>query len=207
MNNLNGKNIKIFDSETNELICSGKVISSKDCFLHGNTLCRNIYFVSVNNKCFFNTYSKKFKICVCPEQLDIYIGDISKYSQKHLRNATKKEYRTLDIIFDDDINGLDKEVINLVTALNKIDGIKTDGSCCGHNEWKLWVSCQFFTVEALSMLLKIIYDKFPNDFMICSSKSRSQNTPGAVGLTIISCKKGQPAYDKANELAEYLNLL
>lgn len=38
-------------------------------------------------------------------------------------------------------NVMDKEVINLCKALNKLPGIKTVESCCGHgqHEFRIWI--------------------------------------------------------------------
>ena len=53
--------------------------------------------------------------------------------------------------FDDD---MDKECINLCNAINKIDGLITNESCCGHEKgnFRIW-----FTVKNLKSLPTLLY--------------------------------------------------
>ena len=76
MNDLLHKYIKITDAKTNKLVCSGVVVSSKDRYSNNNKIYTNVYFVSVDNKHFFNVNNNTFNIEVLNEKIDNYVGNI-----------------------------------------------------------------------------------------------------------------------------------
>ena len=210
MNNLLHKYIKITDATTNELVCSGRVVSSKDRYEYRNKLYKDIYFASVDNKHFFNVNNKTFNVEVLNDSIDMYVGKTRKYVSCKLTNfnkIAKKDKSSIDIVLDKDINGLDPPVKNLVYALNRLDYVETDGSCSGHCSNPLWVGCQFESLKPLILLAKVISTKFTNEFMLCTLKNRSQTASDKLGMCIVSYHKGTKAYKAANELAKYINLL
>lgn len=210
MNDLLHKYIKITDAKTNKIVCSGVVVSSKDRYIDNNKIYTNIYFVSVDNKHFFNMNNNKFNVEVLNEKIDLYVGDIRKYVKCKLKkwgNLFYKNRNKVDILLDNDINGLDPPVKKLVYSLNKLEDVETDGSCSGHYKEPLWVSCQFKSIKPLILLSKIISNKFLYDFKLCTLSNRSQTSNDKFGLCIVSFHKGKKAYKSADELSKYIDLL
>lgn len=186
-----------------KLLCSGKIINIKK-FINSNEL---YIYISVDNHTFFNINSDKFKINLSDRQINLYTADILPNTLKIRRLKTINAHcvpKGIDIILDNDINHLDKHVDELVYALNKL-GIVTDGSCSGHYEKYLWISCQFESLDKVILIKKIIFKYFRNDFYLSTQKDREVTTDTKLGLSIVSYHKGKSAYRAANRLATYLN--
>ena len=49
---------------------------------------------------------------------------------------------------------LDKECLELCVAMNKLPGIATTNSCCGHGDHAFWI---FFAVDEPEQLLPLLY--------------------------------------------------
>lgn len=198
--------IKVIDKNTQKILCAGKIIKYKEKIIDftNNTF---ILFeaISIDNTWYFPENSLKFNIVDNPERLNIpfvkeelpntyIVHEIKYYIQK--QNA--------DIYYDWVNDELDPEVTNLVNTLNLFENIETISSCSGHNINPLWVEIQFSSLQALCLLLKIIYEKFPFDFVL-------KTTPGEVDckldkakLKLLTIKIGQEAYQKAEELVKEL---
>lgn len=55
---------------------------------------------------------------------------------------------------------LDPEIEDLVYLINNVEGIKTTGSCCGHNKGSCWITC---IADSIEILHKFMHDYFYND--------------------------------------------
>ena len=78
---------------------------------------------------------------------------------KLILQKSNNYYKTIDVYVE---NGLDPEVVSLVTALNKIEGIETITSCSGHGIDCLQIDLYCDTFDAIKFLIDIL----PNDMVI-----------------------------------------
>lgn len=98
---------------------------------------------------------------------------------------------------------MDKECIKLCDTINEIDGIKTIGSCCGHDINDFWIA---FKVENYNKFLQLFQLACLNGFnweMIPSDFNIGLDIPK---YFILNCKyKGEKAYGESHILAEKIH--
>lgn len=186
---------KIIDKKTNTIIFAGIIKNIKK---QG--------FISFDNKFFFREIgTSKYivednleKLVIDTEIPDFY--DIVPY-RGHNKN------KTADVFRDFDITELDKEVEDLVFALNKIDGLITTGSCCGHGCEDLYVCFLIYKTDALVFLNKVL-TLFKKDFVLHDkSNNFFNNNDDTTMLELHSTTWGEPAYKAAARLAKYINTI
>lgn len=193
--------IQIFDKKSNQLIANGKVIAVKI------NESMNLYCVSIDNNYFFNNNSSNFKFKKIDEMVETkYYKSLKKYKINLWKYHVKK-YDNVDIFYDYNIHELDKEVVELVKALNGLPDISTQGSCSGHNREPLWVSINFETIASIIKLAKIINRYFNDDFVLSTRNNIIQSGQDHIVLCLISNHIGKKAYENALKLAEILNYL
>jgi len=165
--------------------------------------------ISFDDKYFFNSESKRFKIKKVVDK------DIIPYDQSIINNYDvelwiKSEEIQSDVYKDYTIDELDPEVEPLVKALNTIDGIKTTGSCCGHNQSELWVAMLCYNFESLIFLVNTIADDpmFAENFNVFVKKSSDKidKNPNNIFVTLRTNNKiiGDKAYKIARRLSQLI---
>lgn len=195
----------IVDKNTYKTIASGIVKNVKKTYVKDDKVCFNIDCISFDNKYYFNKNSSNFLFMETDSDEQFFDKEVLKnYCCEKWVDAAKNN--EADIYIEHDITELDKEVISLVSALNKINGIKTIGSCCGHGIYPLYVDLSINEFKALILLAKLITDKFNNDFKITTSP-RIVQSDNNIQMSLECNYIGEPAYKKAVKLASYLEIL
>ena len=99
--------------------------------------------------------------------------------------------------------GMDPECVALVKAINRIDGIETTESCCGHGKYKFLI---FLDVEKLENLPILLYFLSPcHGGFNWSCKVKTDCGMSAPTFFLESNSMGDPAYKEANETARLIN--
>ena len=212
-----GSWIKIIDKETNKILIAGKISKRKDnAYIgedaHFQSLIQDFKGVSIEDKWFFNECNqRKFSIEENNDHLikefDINEIPLTYIIKKVNEIAEDTDYSGVDIFREYDITELDEEVKDLVYALNKIDGLKTVSSCCGHGENPLWIDIQFDNIKSLSLLINLIWKRFNYDFIISTDTGIVNNHTDHCILKLYTTKIGKEAYEAANKLTKHLNVL
>ena len=103
---------------------------------------------------------------------------------------------------------LDEEVVELCKAMNKVPGIKTTESCCGHGKDYFRI---FFTVDSIETLNHFMWAgcyrwwNWRNGFRIQIYDGDVNRDSGILKLQLESYKIGEPAYKEAYEMAKGMN--
>lgn len=109
---------------------------------------------------------------------------------------------------DDGYDGrMDPECIPLCDALNRIPGIETFESCCGHGRHEFWIWMFAKSVKSLFILSRVLdkrYYGFERFGWFCQIHC-SDNPDVAVTFWLRSRDLGQPAYDQANQMAKAID--
>lgn len=99
------------------------------------------------------------------------------------------------------IKWIDPEVVRLCNAMNKVNGIRTCESCCGHGKHPFMI---WFYAQRMSSLAKIAHA-----FLYFSERPRSweivTDVPSGSGVNVFfvqSRATGDRAYRQANSIAE-----
>lgn len=101
------------------------------------------------------------------------------------------------------IEGIDKECIELCNAINKLDGLYTTESCCGHGRTPYHI---FFNIQSINNLLPILHCI---EYWVCGLREWR-----VLALTDSAVKKvffllegpiGNQSYLDSKILAKYLN--
>jgi hypothetical protein len=138
-----------------------------------------------------------------------------KYTWKYWRDY---ETDLVDLYRDFCYDEIDPEVKPLCDELNKWNGIKTIGSCCGHGRSELWVQVDALNVHNLNAILNVlrspkIFPKMIDRFRIPIDGTRAQcincnsiiHSPSMVlSIVLMTTDKGEKAYESANLFARYL---
>ena len=176
-----------------KIIASGEIKSIKEIFY--DTAC---LLISFDNKYFFNLYSDFISEGKCFDIEGINVLPWNDYEKDN----------TALIYEDNTINELDKEVEHIVSSLNNINGIRTTGSCCGHNKEKLWIIFECNNFLTLKRFTDLFNDGMFNKSWVvrtdfCNVSSKSNNI-----VLLLECKyKGNKSYKLAEELATYLDIV
>ena len=96
---------------------------------------------------------------------------------------------------------MDKECIKICDALNKIKGVETLESCCGHGKqpFSVWLKCN--NSKQLFPLIRQISHNYADNNWHCEAElTDMENRP--VIFHLYSDKKGKEAYAEADEIAE-----
>ena len=159
----------IIDKTTHKIITAGPIIAYKE-LLNGKYI-----FISFDNIHFFNFHGtdkhhctnildNNVKLQSIPKDYNI-VPWMQRWSIKwrgggeNLKDKYLIDPSTIDVYVE---NGLDPEVVSLVTALNKIEGIETITSCSGHGIDCLQIDLYCDTFDAIKFLIDIL----PNDMVI-----------------------------------------
>ena len=178
------------------VLASGKVVGRKTisrcehAFNHG----------SVDGNFYFNLDSKQFLFDKRSKPVDL----VKFENRDNLFNVVdwkdSSEIVDADIYRDNDIDELDEEVSFLVECLNRLEGLTTTCSCCGHGEFNLYVDFVLTDLKPLLVLEYLISKEFRKDFNLLFDKDRVI-ADDSVKLTLSSAGKGRIAYFAANKLA------
>jgi hypothetical protein len=101
------------------------------------------------------------------------------------------------------IGKMDPECIAICDAVNRIPGLRTTESCCGHGEHPFRV---FFSIQNLQDLAPLLFyiDSCHIGFN-WNCKSRTDCAMQPAYFFLESEVMGQKAYDQANEIADAIN--
>ncbi len=197
---------KIIDKQSGTVLCSGQVKSYKMTVVNNETFERScitfdyIYF-------FLKEGTDKYDVVKDDTKTTIYFN-INTVPKDYKVTAWREQDNYSDIYIENDINNLDKEVVNIVTALNKIEGLETTGSCSGHGERSLWVTIRFKSLEALILLVNFMQrNGFKEHFVLSTDTSIINNEQYNVMLQLYTKSIGEKAYNLANEFASKLEVL
>ncbi len=111
-------------------------------------------------------------------------------NKKKIRGSNKMEYP----------EDIDKECIPLCDAINKIKGLKTTESCCGHgkDEFRIWFSVNKDNeLELLLYYIDSCHVGFNWEVKLHTDCSMCKPKYGLYSLT-----KGKKAYKEANKIAK-----
>ena len=67
---------------------------------------------------------------------------------------------TIEEMIQRNIDMIDPEIYDLLTYINRVEGIRTTGSCFGHNERPCMVCCE---ADSIATVHKFMRDYFYND--------------------------------------------
>ena len=186
---------ELIDMKTHEVIVRDHIVFEKF----------NQNYISFDNKYFFNLNSKRFtyKLTTGKKRIPFNVDIIHNYITKPFR-VNKRV--AAEIYVERNENELDKEVEPLVHILNKIDGITTQGSCCGHNRSPLWVYMTATNLKSFLFLYNIITDdKFINTFDITLKYNNNSAERMRCIMLQITTKDniiGKKAYQASDKLVE-----
>lgn len=196
----------IVDKNTYKTIATGIVKNVKKTYVKDDKVCFDIDCISFDNKYYFNKNSDNLLFIETDNNDQFFDKELlQEYQCERWIDVAKNN--EADIYIEHDINELDKEVVALVTILNKINGIETIGSCCGHGDYPLYINLNINDFKALILLIKLIANKFVNDFKITTSPRIIQSDNNNIQLSLECYYSGEPAYQKALELANHLEIL
>ena len=207
--------IKVY-GKNDELLVAGKVVCTKDSEGIDNDEENLIKFkgFSFENKFYFNEKSLNKTLFVKPNEEHLVKEFDSEHMPEYLSmilyrncmdnpsNAEKDVYREFDI------DELDEEVVRLVNALNQFDGFRTTGSCCGHNEFPLFVDIFISDLKPLGILLWVLNKpKYAKLLQITSCPDLKNNNIHSVMLRLRTTVIGEEAYKIADDFAKYLEVI
>lgn len=201
--------IEIIDKETHNKIAEGIVKGYKNSYIDmqedGKCIKYFIDLVSCDEKHYFREESDKFIINKCSYRKT----QINEIPTHYIIEKWKNVYHNnkADVYIENGIENLDKEVKDLVFSLNKIESVCTDGSCSGHNKEPLWVNMHFYDFTSILFLTHLICNKFYNEFIITTHPTLNQNDKNTLSLRLQSIDIGEKAYDNAEKLSKYINLI
>ena len=139
-----------------------------------------------------------------PTDIETFTLDIpDSYVIKNWADVSEND--GADVYAENDINGLDKEVTDLVKSLNLLQNIRTTGSCSGHNHDVLWVDIYFETLKSLNIFCEQLLN-FSDKFILHTAPNVICNDKKAVLLRLSSKQIGKPAYLAATTFAKFLAL-
>ena len=141
-----------------------------------------------------------------------------KYVWKYWRDYLSE---LVDLYRDFSIEEVDEEVKELVTELNKWDGIQTIGSCCGHDKSELWIQVDATSTHNLNIILNVlrtpkVFPRMLDRFRIALDGDKSQcincdkiihGKPMNLSIVLMTTDVGERAYESARLLARYLNII
>lgn len=203
----------VFDNRLKKIICSGVVKQWK-------TVGEEYVFSSIDGIYFFKeTPSKnsKFKILKnfideeiklesIPDDYNIVLWNhrwiINREYNKKLNLKNEDKY-LIDPEYIDVYEEIpyDIECIPLINTLNKIPGITTVTSCCGHGRIHFQICCYCQNFDSLIKMSNLL----PDDVHICiSNKYHIQQRTDAISFCVEIMKIGQEAYDLSKEFSNIL---
>ena len=180
-------------------IASGLVLTTKLNCVH-----KDMLLVSFDNKYFYNLnhgdiiYTVAEKELPLRQELDNVPITLWRKCSKKSNEPVYKEYT---------IDELDKECVHLVTAINNLPHIETNGSCSGHYWGPTWVDfeCDNFRALQLFTYLFNYKGKFRDDWYVSTHYSLHTTNTGSIPLRLICMHRGRKAYKCAEDLAQYLD--
>ena len=105
------------------------------------------------------------------------------------------------------MSGLDEEIAELIWALNRLPGVRTEGSCCGHDESpiRIWLhhSTDLYSSGGVC-LARVICDRYWFHGMAWELKLWHGDTHPIV-FVLESVGQGGLAYKSAERMAEVIN--
>lgn len=151
----------ITDKNTGKVATQGCVKWAK--VYHGNEDIHERSLISTDNKYFFHrSGTDKYSV----EILGKKEIDFKQFSPKDFKEYVSEPWITdskittnIDYYIEHSEKELDPEIKPLVELLNKIPGVETTGSCCGHNKSKPWVALKTNTYMGIKFLLDTLNDQ------------------------------------------------
>ena len=106
---------------------------------------------------------------------------------------------------------LDPEVVSLCAAINRVQGLQTYASCCGHGKHSLDVWVRVAELQALYPLLRAIDCRYGGPLSVdgtwtCEAMSTDLTAKGrSVVFFLHSQSTGNQAYEEAEQVAQNLD--
>ncbi len=100
--------------------------------------------------------------------------------------------------------GVDKEIADLVAAVNRFEGIQTIDVCAGHGERPVWI---FFLAKDLECMPPFLYYTVACHTGVYGWRvvARTDCGMSPTSFLLESTTRGQEAYDEGKKLAEAMN--
>lgn len=198
--------VKIIDNKSNEILVAGKIVNLKEQI--DSNIDVDFYLISFDDKHFFNEQgTKNYRIEPNEEKIIIEYKEVpSHYYVVMYKDVFTDKDASADVFIEYDIYELDEEVVHLVKSLNNICGLKTIGSCSGHNEMQLWITILFTNFSSIKFLTDILEKKFKDKFVLSTTCNHRNSNPESIVFTLISNEIGQLAYKDAEYLASYIDM-
>ena len=139
-----GDNVKVSDSETNELLLSGKITK----------VTNNPIGYSIDGQVFFNPNSKKFNF-------EFFDNDLTQiYSTKTESDRyIRYNHNNIDNTFEYDFfmwNEIEPEVKETVDLLNELDFVETYSSCSGHGKIPAYIDFHILNYDKFFSFLHFL---------------------------------------------------
>lgn len=135
-----------------EVITSGKIVNQKNMCTVNSEYAHLGNWFSVDNNYFFNINSNNFLIDVVsdvlpeiPVKKDMLKGLTVKEWMKLVNRFTtvrkaKRKAEKIDVFTDKGLDEADIEIKEFLYFLNRIPGVTTISSCCGHRKHPMYIS-------------------------------------------------------------------
>lgn len=195
-----GDKVLIIDNATGVVIVDDYIVNEKNSRLD-NKDNKPLELISFDNKYyFFNTPKYTIVNSISEDVIPLTIP--TDYKIELWRNSD--HVHDCHVYREYDITELDPEVVNLVNALNKMQGLETVGSCSGHGKSKLFVDIRFESFKAIQSLINIIIRHFNTEFNLSTTPSLMCNSKKDVLLQLSTNSIGESAYKSADLLSELI---
>ena len=210
-----GDFVQVIDSTTRKVVIQGLVRYQKDG-TRGKRFADENRLFSVDNTHFFKLGDNAYTV----KKLGNSYSDDNFISENY-KEISWWDYEIetndkCDMVRENCIEELDKEVANVVTVLNKFSPrMAITGSCSGHGERPAHVDIRFEDLLTINDLMNVFvpytskidlttYPCITNDPFNSSDQAFS---PRNVELRLKTKEVGEPAWHVLDELTEYLNTI
>lgn len=190
---------QIYDKVFDKIIARDEVVFTK----------RSPRCISFDNKYFFNQDSERFDITETENEEIIKLDEQFVNENYHIIHWREQNHHPLESVFRDfTIEELDKEVKNIVFALNKIPFVHTTGSCCDHGVSPLWVDMIIHNFSSLLFIVNLITNDKNDDFfdIIIRKNENKIERQKSIFIEIRTKQEivGEEAYKLADKIADYI---
>ena len=221
--------LAVIDNTSNKVLCAGFVRGMK----HSDPVHRELMLISIDGTYYFHLNGNTKYHFEWYKGDHIIFTEPKDYKIIPWLESPKNDPSTVDVYKDHSYKELDPEVIPLVCAMNKIPGIFTTGSCCGHNNGPMYISFSVSSISAINLLRSCLkkedsgcygmfYIEIPTEYgtkynapskkeflldgkhIIVNSILSVNNQEGMTQMTLLSKMKGDTVYKAAMILAELI---
>ena len=200
-----------------DLITSGRIVGQKRTIGFPPIEIGN--WSSTDNHYFFNVSSDKLRFHVTQEPLsyipvqvsllkELKVEDWMQYHKWYVPTFKEEMFPLVDVFTDRGLDEADIEIRDFLYFLNRIPGVQTSSSCCGHKKGHMYISFEIDTgnraekaLETLQRFTYIIAQLQLEDLIYLQMDTmrtlRSIITPSFLRLQFYSVREGNEEVWKA----------